>query len=61
MQNYFNLFENLLTQTGFPNPKEESKLLAALFDGIGFHYLIAREDYPLDEVENFIVKKYCKS
>lgn len=61
MQNYFSLFEKLLDQAGYPNPKGESKLLAALFDGIGFHYLILKEDYPLDEVENFLIKKYCKS
>lgn len=61
LQKYFDLFENLLTQIGHPNPAQEAKLISALFDGIGFHYLIAREDYPIDEVERFLIQKYCQA
>jgi len=61
LQQYFDLFEMLLTQTGYPDPGQEAKLIAALFDGIGFHYLIARDDYPIEEVEKFLIQKYCKS
>ena len=61
LKNFFTLFEDLLTQIDYPNPGHESKIIAALFDGIGFHYLIAMEEYPLNEVEEFLIKKYCKS
>jgi AcrR family transcriptional regulator len=59
LRGFFNLFTDLLTQIGYPNPEQEAKLIGALFDGIGFHYLIAMEEYPLDEVEEFLIKKYC--
>ena len=61
MKAYFDLFSDLLTQIGYPNPEQEAKLIGALFDGIGFHYLLAMDEYPLDEVEEFLIMKYCKS
>lgn len=61
MRNYYDLFEDLLKKTGYPNPADEAKLLTALFDGIGLHYLIAKEDYPLDQIEKFLIKKYCNN
>jgi hypothetical protein len=35
-------------------------MLAALFDGIGLQYLVIREAYPMDELEKFLIDKYCK-
>lgn len=61
LQGFFDLITDLLTQIGYPNPEKEAKLIGALFDGIGFHYLLVLEDYPLDEVEEFLIMKYCKS
>jgi len=60
LQVYYQLLEELLRQTGVKDPKGESKILAALFDGIGMHYIVISDDYPLDEVENYLINKYCK-
>jgi AcrR family transcriptional regulator len=57
---YTQLFESLLAQLGVDNPKGEAKLIAALFDGIGVQYLVIRENYPLDEIETYLIDKYCK-
>lgn len=57
---YIQMLELLLTQSGIENPKGEAKLLAALFDGIGIQYLVIKEDYPLKELEEYLIKKYCK-
>ncbi len=57
---YFGFFEELLKQTGVSDPSGEAKVLAAMFDGIGLHFLIARDDYPIDEVEEYLIKKYCR-
>ncbi len=56
---YTELISKQLMEIGYPNPREETKLLTAMFDGIGLHYLILREDYRLEEVEAFVIKKYC--
>ncbi|MEE9431789.1 MAG: TetR/AcrR family transcriptional regulator [Melioribacteraceae bacterium] len=52
--------EKLFRQMGVENPKEESKILAAIFDGIGFHYILEKEKYPLDKMRRFLIKKYSK-
>jgi len=59
--NYLILFEQLLGGIGMKKPAEEAKLLGALFDGIGYQYLIIKEAYPLDEIENYLIQKYCKN
>ncbi len=56
---YTQLLEQLLTALGEPNAKQEARLIAVMFDGIGFQYMIIKEDYPLDEIENYLINKYC--
>lgn len=50
---------NLLGQLGFEHPEQEARVLGALFDGIAIHYLTMGKDYPLDEMESFLIDKYC--
>lgn len=57
---YLLLFEQLLTAIGFRNAEQEAKLLGALFDGIGYQYLIIHDKYPLTEIENYLIQKYCR-
>ena len=59
MSEYVSFIQDLLTQMGIPNPEGEARLLGALFDGIAIQYLLVRDDYPLDEMEQFLIKKYC--
>ncbi len=61
LRGYLQLFEKLLTEIGFSNAREEARIIAALFDGIGLQSLIVREDYDLDFYENYLIEKYCKS
>lgn len=57
---YVIFLEQLLRQLNVPQPEGEAKIIAALFDGIGIQYLVIRENYPLDELEKFLIEKYCK-
>lgn len=59
LRGYYQLIGEQLQAAGYPDAAQETKLLTAMFDGIGLHYLIIREDYPLDEIEAFMIKKYC--
>lgn len=61
LKEYFELLSNLLAQTGTGNPAEEARSLAAVFDGMGFHYLIMKDEYPLDEMEKYLIDKYCNN
>jgi AcrR family transcriptional regulator len=59
LQNFTGLFEDLLSKTGHPHPRQEARLISALFDGIAFHYLLAGDDYPVEEVREYLLEKYC--
>ncbi len=56
---YYTLFKDLLQKIGIQNPEKEAKLIAALLDGIGLQSLVLGKDYPLDEIEEYLVNKYC--
>lgn len=61
MMGYVAFLQSLLEQLGFEDPAGEAKILAALFDGIGVQYVVIRETYPLDEIEAYLINKYCQS
>ncbi|MEZ4947248.1 MAG: TetR/AcrR family transcriptional regulator [Cyclobacteriaceae bacterium] len=59
MKGYTTFLTELLQQLNFPNSEGEAKLIGALFDGIAIQYLVIKEDYPLAEMEIFLIEKYC--
>lgn len=60
MGEYIRLMQSLLNQLGYENPLNEARIIAALFDGIGVEVLVLKEQYPLDEMEAYLIEKYCK-
>ena len=61
MSEYMKLIGGLLIELGFKNPEKEAYVIGALFDGIGFGYLVVGESYPIDEIEKYLIKKYCRN
>jgi AcrR family transcriptional regulator len=59
MKEYLKILEGLLQQTGTPNYREEARIISILFDGIGAQFIVLREDYPLDDIEEILVSRYC--
>ena len=59
MKEFVLFITDLLKQIGWEHATEEAQLIAGLFDGIGIQYLVIRKDYPLDEIENYLIRKYC--
>lgn len=59
MKEYVGFMQSLLEQLGFKDPKNEAQLIAALFDGIGVQYLLMRDDYPIEQMKAYLIKKYC--
>lgn len=53
-------FGEMLKRTGVEHPEEEAFVIAGLFDGIGIQYLVIGKDYPLDQMEHFLIEKYCR-
>ena len=47
-------------KTGFENPQAETMIFAALLDGIGFHYIMDPDNYPLETVKQTLIERYVK-
>jgi AcrR family transcriptional regulator len=60
LSEYVRFFGELLKEQGFENAENEARLIAGLFDGIGVQYLVIGQEYPLDEMEKFLIEKYCR-
>jgi AcrR family transcriptional regulator len=59
LKEFVGLLQGLLTEMGYDNALQEARIIAALFDGIGVQAIMAKEDYPLDEMQDYLVMKYC--
>ncbi len=59
MKEYVDFIGSLLNEIGYENAREEAQLITGLFDGIGFQYLVIGKEYPLDEMEKYLIEKYC--
>lgn len=55
----FPIVEKYLQSVGFSNPKSEMLALHMLFDGIFFNYSFNPDLVELDEMENYLIEKYC--
>jgi AcrR family transcriptional regulator len=59
-EKYNQKMENILSSVGFKNPMLEVKLLNALLDGIGLDYLFDKTVFPLNEMKEYLLKRYSK-
>lgn len=61
--NFRNEAINQLTQIfqvmGKKNPQMEAYTLGTVLDGIGFNMISAPESFPIDEIEEYLIKTYC--
>lgn len=60
LEEYTKLFSTLLQELEFENPIEEAYVIGGLFDGIGFQCLVVGDKYPIDQMEKYLISKYCK-
>lgn len=59
-KSYAQFLEDLFRRMNFPDPSGEAKMLMALSDGIGLQYVVIKGAYPVEELEEFLINKYCK-
>jgi AcrR family transcriptional regulator len=53
--------EDLMTKLGVEDPVAEARILGGILDGVLLHYWMAGDKYPFKEVQDLIIRKYCKS
>lgn len=56
LESFIQLFEEL----GAEKPKHQAFLVAAAIDGALMQYMYLEDEYPLDEMKNYIIKQFCK-
>ncbi len=56
----FKMMETVFKDLGYKDPVKESKLFAAMLDGVQLHYLTSKDHYPLKEVMDFVTDKYLR-
>jgi len=59
LKEFVAMLQGLLTEMGYLNALQEARTIAALFDGIGIQAIMAKDDYPLDEMQEYLLMKYC--
>jgi len=59
IQNMFDWLESVCGQLGYANPRIEARILGAILDGVFLHHCFVGEDYPIEELKNEIIKRYC--
>jgi len=50
---------SLFTKIGAKDPMKEALLFGAAIDGIMLHYMHVGEEYPLEEMKNYAIEKFC--
>ena len=59
LEEAFATLEKLFKEMNVPNPSEESKIFASILDGICFHYMFDKNNYPIEKMRKYLIKKYC--
>ena len=50
----------IFTELGWEDPLKEAFFYGAFMDGMFFHYLQMTETYPLEDMKNYLLKRYEK-
>ena len=54
------MIEQYFVQQGEPDPKASAKIFGALLDGIGIHFILDPENFPLEAVKQKLIGFYTK-
>lgn len=59
LEESFNWIEKIFKEIGVKNHVIETKLFGAILDGVCFHYIFDKEQYPIEKMRKFLIGKYC--
>ncbi len=57
---YMHKLEEIFNELGFKNPQLELRFLGGLLDGIGLDYFFDKSHFPLNDMKEFLFKRYSK-
>jgi AcrR family transcriptional regulator len=56
----FHMVSSYFYKIGVPDPETETMIFAALLDGIGFHFIMEPDNYPIEKVKKTLMDRYVK-
>lgn len=60
LEEYITFLKDLFNRAGIEKPSEEARILGATLDGVVLHYVLADQNYPIDDVKKGIINRYVK-
>lgn len=60
MNEFIGAISSILELLDYEDPLGEARIIGALLDGVGIQLLIVKDGYPIDEIEKYLIKKYCE-
>ena len=54
----FQTLKNYYSAKGSKNPNAEARLLGAILDGVGMHYILDPENFPIEIIKQIIIEKH---
>jgi len=58
LESYSKIIIDYFQREGAKDPLNEMRLLTAIIDGIALSYLMSSDAYPLDKLEEKVIKMY---
>ena len=59
IQTYMKMISEYFVSSGSEDPETEAIFFGALIDGVGFHFMINPENFPLEKIKNKLLQMYC--
>lgn len=59
-QKYLLIMEEIFRDLGFNNPQMEVKLFGGLLDGVSFDYFFDKTMFPLNDIKEYILRRYSR-
>lgn len=58
---YMSFVVKLFEEIGSKKPEMDAMMLGTMFDGIGLNYVTVPEDYPIDEMKDYLIEVFVKN
>ncbi len=59
IESFFDMVERYFEEMGDKDPKASARVFIALLDGLGIHYVMNPENFPLESVKQKIIELYA--
>lgn len=58
---YMSFVVKLFEEIGSKKPEMDAMMLGTMFDGIGLNYVTVPDDYPIDEMKDYLIEVFVKN